>query len=268
MRSTALSLSFFIVTAFPVTGGSIRKSTEEPRVQGNGNSVHRIQLEATEIAGYLKRQSYKNELKQEPPKITILGKEEDFFLTVIVEDESLSEEETKSIAGDVLRFVRFRSRGHTCAYATYMALHRQTHCSELLRVQFPGIEHYSTEIAYPWVDLVVEWCAAFPTARSEQTLKIVFVVDGELAWLYGIKSEGLKVSENVAGYCFDSIELHPGVAHLFRSLYSQLASSGLAPTVDKPKSPDWWFELRQMLLEKYEIKWRTPVELNPGTLFD
>lgn len=247
--------------------GSIRQSTDEPRILANGNSVQRIQVEAAEIGALLQMQKDHHEKRREPPKIVVRGSDEDFFITVIVENEHLSEEELTPFFAQIFRFVHFRSIGHTRAYAAYMALHKQTVCPESLRAKLPGIENYSAHVAYPWIEPTVEWCVAYPTARNGQAAKVAFIVDGDLAWLYEIKAEGVK-SGAVAGHCLDGIELHPGLAPLFRSLYEDLTVRDVAPVAGRPRSPDWWIELRRILLEKHRIKWRTPTELNPGTRFE
>src|SRR5205823_4122372 len=114
----------------------------------------------------------------------------------------------------------------------------------------------------------VKRCVAYPTAHSVRSSRIAFVQDGELAWLYGIKKDGEKPGVVPIYFCFDSLELQPGLTHRFRVLYEELVRRNLAPTVDKPKGVNWWGKLQGMLQKRYGIKWRMPMELNPGTTFD
>jgi hypothetical protein len=257
-----LTLPFIVIAllsgrAFPA---SVEDIVYEPRVLANDNSKEKVQAEVVE---FQQSEPVVQARGAATPAQVTISYEEGAFPIVKVEDEKRSDEKLAKEAALIIRFVSLRLGGHSRAYSTFLAINERNVCRASLRARCPGIENFSSTIAFDWVE-EIGWCAAFPDFQKTEGVTIAIVVDGDLAWIYQIPKKKSEDQRSTIVFRFDSLELRPGVKGAFRSAYDTLAKKVVATG----KNADLWFVFQKSLHDQYSIEWKTPVELNPGTFFE
>jgi hypothetical protein len=93
------------------------------------------------------------------------------------------------------------------------------------------------------------------------------VIDGELAWDYHnlFDKDGKKLTD---AHCFDAVQFAAGTSSVFAKTLADFTAANEEKSAHQVKGAAFWFAFQSFLKKRTGIRWQTPVELNPSTVFD
>lgn len=222
------------------------------RVDGNGNTPRAVFAEIKGIIG--------KQWLNVPIQVSIDTKLENSPRLNI----SYQREDDAPVVQKLMEYAESRFSGHSAAYAAYLQKDRQSEW----KTGHDKYKHYipmlSKEVALPWIRRGLD-SAVFPGSRDDPRWASLWVVDGELAWRFDIPL--WKQSDDlipVTPWRLDAAEFSAATRKKFLKHYESIKQKHARP---EGFSVSMWYEL-SAALKKDGVKWRTPMTLNPETMFD
>jgi hypothetical protein len=95
------------------------------------------------------------------------------------------------------------------------------------------------------------------------------LVDDDVAWNFILEFSRAGEVVSLRSIRFDAKEIEPGLVQVFREVDNELSSELRAAggRIHSPTSRVYW-RLKKERLKLKGIEWKSPAELNPGTIFD
>lgn len=258
-----VAISFFFV---PRMASGEERSFSINLIQGNNNSFDIVESELNQLVSLLASTNSKAIIK--------LNVRTDFGVAVTTDAKisisGILKGAPDGIRAAMERYAALRLGGHSKAYALYLILHGDDKWPPTLR-QYLIVPNVSKEIAYPWIRLNINETTAFWWYAKSKNNNFIYVVDGELTWIYTIPKYNVKANSDVplVVHRMESIELDPAIAHLFQLDFAEVKRLHPKHLQNEPSlAVVWWAELKRKLKSESGIIWRTPIELNPDDNFD
>ncbi len=259
IRQLTTICTLFLAFGSICSGERIELDRAVDAVSGNRNDEFRIRTEALALI-----QKYGSEVNF---KVDIsIDAIADGLICISAEANASNEHKIRSFLVGLLNYMQCRSEGHTYAYSLFKYFHREEEWPAFLIAQVPRWKQIIADVAYPWIRLDLNYCAAFPALVAP----FVIEVDGEFAWIFvfDVKFANGDPTPGARKFRLHALEFETAVAPAFKNAVESLQIEGVAPRTGSVKTAAWWYELRKRIHKTTGLDWQTPMELNSEVTFE